>query len=558
MRLFLKFPSLAAALALLTGAAQGRFVEPFEIASEPAVKAAADKFRALKDKKEAAPLLKEMETAAAAGSAEASFMLGFLHHSGLTENEAGEKAKAAYKAAVEKGLPAAKNNLGLLKLALGEDPKAAIGMVEEAASGGYAPAQVSMGQMFLDGLPAAGIARDLDQARVWFERAVDAGDDDAGFTLALMYENGTGVTANQEKAVSLLRSAAEKGNSSAMLRLAAKLVGGQGIKADPEKGKTWFEKAIAAKVPGAKTALAGVYETGTGLTKDEKKAHALYTEAEADGDLDAINKLGYLSEKGIGTAKDDKKALAWYQKGAEKGIAVCIHNVGVFHDEGRGGLAKDEKAAFEQFYKASLKAFVPSQLLLALRYREGKGVMQDTQAALAWLERAMQNNDANAAVTYAAMMESGEAGFVNYEMSVKIYKELAGKGYGPAMVGLAGMLENGRGVAGDYRQAFMIYSMAAKSGYKPAEERLESLKKRLTPEQVKIAAAFLASGGKDTSPPASSPAVETTAPASAPETPAPAPAPDKKETKPSGTKPAGSKPATKPAPARPARAGNSR
>ena len=60
---------------------------------------------------------------------------------------------------------AAKNNLGLLQLGSGDDPKKSIDLVSDAANAGYSPAQVSMGQLFLDGLPAAGITKDADQAR---------------------------------------------------------------------------------------------------------------------------------------------------------------------------------------------------------------------------------------------------------------------------------------------------------------------------------------------------------------------------------------------------------
>ncbi len=553
MNLRLKLCPIFAAIAFVATTARARFVEPFEIAKEPVVKAAAEKLRTLKDKKDAEPIFKEISVAAATGSGEANFMLAFLYHSGLAPEQGNDKAKAAYEKAAEDGVPGAKNNLGLLRLALGEDAKAAIVLVEESANAGYSPAQVSMGQMFLDGVQPAGIARDLDQARVWFERAADAGDDDASLTLGLMYENGTGVTADQARATSLLQTAADKGNQRAMLRLAAKLVAGQGIKAEPEKGKALYEKAIAANVPGSKTALAAVYETGIGLAKDEKKAFELYAQAEAEGDIDAINKLGYLNENGIGTKKNEVKALEWYKIGTAKEIPVCIHNLGIFHEEGKGGLLKDDKAAFGQFYKAALKAFVPSQIGIALRYREGKGVMQDTQAALAWLERAMQNNDPNASVNYASILESGEAGFVNYEMAVKIYKELGGKGHLPSMVGLGGMLENGRGVPADYRQAYMQYHLASNGGYKPAEERLEKLKKSLNSEQIKIAEAFVASGGKNTSAPSSAPAPAGD-PAAKPATVDPAMKADTKANKPE-TKPATRtrvKPATKAAPTTPA------
>ena len=530
MRISLKFSSLLVALAALAGLsvpAGARFIQPHESATEPAVKAAAEKLKALKVAKDAEPIFNEIKAAADGGSVEAQFVLAFLYQSGVGTERSLEKAKEAYQKAMAKGSLAAKNNLGLLQLASGEDSKKSIGLVEEAANAGFSPAQVSMGQLFLDGLPAAGITQDTDQARVWFERASEAGDDDASLTLGLMYEKGTGVAANQERATELFQKAADRGNTDAMVRLGAKLLGGQGIKADAAKGKGWFEKAIAAGATGAKVALASIYETGTGndrepgVAKDSKKAFQLYTEAADAGDVSAYNKIAYFYEQGTGVTKDEAKALEWYKKGAEKNVPVCIHNLAVFNEEGKAGLKKDAKAAFDLYYKAAMNAFVPSQVALAMRYREGKGVTQDTQAALAWFERATQNGNADAAVSYAAMLEAGEAGFVNYETSAKIYREAASKGHGPAILALGSMLENGRGnaVRPDYRQAYMLYLLASKGGIKEGTARLESLKKRLSPEQLKIAEAFVASGGKDTSPPPG-----PLAPASPDKSVAPAPA----------------------------------
>ncbi len=526
MRISFKFSSLLVALAALAGLtspAKARFIQPHEVATESAVKAAADKLKGMKDVKEAEPVFKDIKAAADGGSAEALFVLGFLYQSGTGTERSVEKAKEAYQKAVAKGSMAAKNNLGLLQLASGDDSKKSIDLVMEAANAGFSPAQVSMGQLFLDGLPAAGITKDADQARVWFERASEAGDDDAALTLGLMYEKGTGVPANQEKAAELFQKAADKGNTDAMIRLGAKLLGGQGIKADAGKGKGWFEKAIAAGATGAKVALASIYETGTGtekepgVAKDPKKAFELYTEAAAAGDTSAYNKIAYFYEKGVGVAADEKKALEWYTKGAEKNVPVCIHNLAVFNEEGKAGLKKDAKAAFDLYYKAAATAaFVPSQLALAMRYREGKGIAQDTQAALAWFERATQNGNADAAVSYAAMLEAGEAGFVNFETALKIYREAASKGHGPAIVALGAMFEEGRGnvVRPDFRQAYLLYAVASKGGMKLGTDKLDSLKKRLNPDQLKAAEAFVASGGKDTSPP---PGVATPAPPAVPD-----------------------------------------
>ena len=74
------------------------------------------------------------------------------------------------------------------------------------------------------------------------------------------------------------------------------------------------------------------------------------------------------------------------------------------------------------------------------------------------------------------------------------------------MVALGSMLEDGRGVNGDFRQAHMLYQMASQIGLKSATDALENLKKRLSPQQLQMAEAYTASGGRDNSTPSPGPA----------------------------------------------------
>ena len=101
-----KFLSILFTLAALGGSAvtaQARFIQPDEAVTEPAVKAAADKLKALKDVKDAVPVFQEIQAAADGGSAEAQFVLGYMLQSGLGTERSNEKAKAAYEKAVAKG-----------------------------------------------------------------------------------------------------------------------------------------------------------------------------------------------------------------------------------------------------------------------------------------------------------------------------------------------------------------------------------------------------------------------------------------------------------------------
>lgn len=473
---------------------------PAEVIKDAELAGPAASLKTMKEAKEAEPVFKAFEAAAAAGKAEAQFGLGYLLQAGLGTEASLPKAKEAYAKAVAAGIPAAKNNLGLLQLGSGDDPKKAVELIEEVANSGYTPAQVTLAQLSLDGAPAAGIRKDPDNARVWFDRAEAAGDPDAAYALGMMYENGVGAPADQAASVKYLEKAAAKDHTPSMIHLGNRLATGRGVAPDAKRGVELLEKALALGEMQARLTLGVLYETGTGVPKDEKKAYQLYTDAATAGDVGAYNKLGYFHENGMGTEKSDVKAAEWYKRGADLGAGVCLHNLAVFHEEGKGGLTKSDAEAFKLYYKAAMSAFVPSQVALGNRYRDGKGVPADGQAALAWYERAVQNNDLNALVSAAHIFETGQAGYINLVKATNFYTAAASKGHPAAMVQLGGLLEQGRAldekgqpVKADLPTVYSLYSIAGQNKYKPAEDSLSKLKNRLTAEQIKLCEAHLAS-----------------------------------------------------------------
>ena len=524
---------LAAAITgtlLLAPAARAKFLSPPEVLKEPELMAIVEtlkKAKAPEESKAAFATVNDLATKAT--SAERQFFLGYLYQYGLGTEAAVEKAREAYQKSADAGFAPAKNNLGLLNLATSADPAKAVALVEDLANTGNPAAQCSMGQLYLDGVPAAGIAKDAAKARVWFERAASSGDSDAAWTLALMIGQQPQVAeADAKQATALMEQAVTANHLPALVEYGSRLVSGNGLKQDATRGLALLTKAVGLGSNQALMALGGLYETGSGIAKDEKKALEYYNEAIAKNEFSAYNKLGYFYENGLGTAKDEKKALEAYQTGAEKKVGMCMFNLAVFHDEGKGGLKKDPAAAFDWHYKAAMSAFVPSQLALATRYRDGKGTAADAQAALAWYQRAMQNGDVTGALNVAAILENGSTGTVDNKTAAGIYKEAAGKGSPLAMASLGAMIEDGRGVQGDFKQVFLLYTAGAEAKIEAAKERLANFRKRLNPEQIREAEAFVIANR-------STPAAGV-----------PAATPDKSEVKePAKAKPAPAKPASK-------------
>ena len=490
------FLPLAAAVTLtlcLAPGARAKFLSPPDVVKEPELAAVVETLKKAKTPEESkAAFAAVNDLAAKASSAERQFFLAYLYQYGLGTEAAIDKAREAYQKAADGGFAPAKNNLGLLNLATGSDPAKAVAVVEDLANTGNAAAQCSMGQLYMDGVPAAGIAKDAARARVWFERAASSGDSDAAWTLALLISQQPQLAqAEAAQAIALMEQAVKANYIPALVEYGTRLVSGKGLKQEIERGLSLLGKAVDLGANQALMTLGGLYEGGTGVKKDEKKALEYYNQAIAKNEFSAYNKLGYFYENGLGVTKDSKKAVEFYQAGADKKVGMCMFNLAVFHDEGKGGLKKDPAAAFDWHYKAAMSAFVPSQLALGTRYRDGKGTAADAQAALAWYQRAMQNGDITGALNVAAILENGSSGTVDNKTAAEIYKEAAGKGNPLAMASLGAMIEDGRGVQGDFKQVYLLYTAGAEAKIEPAKERLANFKKRLSPDQIKEAEAFV-------------------------------------------------------------------
>ena len=85
-----------------------------------------------------------------------------------------------------------------------------------SASMGYIPAYKEMARSFLEG---CGIKKDRQQAHLWFEKAVEAKDEDALYEYGLCFSRGIGTAFDFDKAVEVLAKSARLGNAHAKAEL---------------------------------------------------------------------------------------------------------------------------------------------------------------------------------------------------------------------------------------------------------------------------------------------------------------------------------------------------
>ena len=126
---------------------------------------------------------------------------------------------------------------------------------------------------------AAFEAKNFSQAMRFLSPIAEQGDAEAQHRCAIMYQNGLGVVANEEKAVEMMRAAAEQGHPVAQHGLGFMYMEGECVEQDSLQAIKWFEKAAAQGLVGSLTTLAMMYEEGLGVDKDPEKAKALYKQA---------------------------------------------------------------------------------------------------------------------------------------------------------------------------------------------------------------------------------------------------------------------------------------
>jgi localization factor PodJL len=144
---------------------------------------------------------------------------------------------------------------------------AAVKDLKRAANLGFAPAQFYLGRLYEAG--AAGLSKDMGEARRWTQRAAQGGDPAAMYNLASYLYAGDGGPKDQTGAVEWFRKAAERGVVNGQFNLAQLYETGHGVKQNLAEAYKWYLVAAAANDPEAK---ANVETLKTKLPADARAA----------------------------------------------------------------------------------------------------------------------------------------------------------------------------------------------------------------------------------------------------------------------------------------------
>lgn len=102
--------------------------------------------------------------------------------------------------------------------------------------------------------------KDFPNALQFFQKAADLGIADAACGLAVMYEEGEGVSVNYPKAMQLYLEAAHEGHAGAMNNLGVMYEKGMGVVPNNMEAMEWYKKGAKAGNTAAANNLASLRE----------------------------------------------------------------------------------------------------------------------------------------------------------------------------------------------------------------------------------------------------------------------------------------------------------
>jgi TPR repeat protein len=173
-------------------------------------------------------------------------------------------------------------------------------------------------QTMQEGL-AAYQAGDYALARSVFEPLAQAQDAQAQAMLGLIYQNGFGVTRNDEQAFKWYRSAAERGNDTAQYNLGTLYETGQGVKRNINEAIKWYRLAADQGHAVAQYNLGLIYLNNQEIKKNPSLALVWLLKAASQGDRQAQYHVGLLYAQGKGVTANPTLAYIWLSTASDLG-----------------------------------------------------------------------------------------------------------------------------------------------------------------------------------------------------------------------------------------------
>lgn len=352
--------------------------------------------------------------------------------------------------------------------------KATLEMTELSAraDAGEAQAQYELALMYeyMQDLP------DNDsQALKWYKHAAEQGHSEAQYNLGQMYDKGQGVAQNHERAVFWYEQAAEQGAKRAQYNLGEMYAHGRGVIQDDAQAIYWYKKSAER-----------VTQDDFFLPRRTAIRSRDYSRLAEQNYADAHYQLGWMyANKGraVPAAQDDERAFFWYQKSALRGVTAAQFNLGRMYVHGQGVTQNHERAVF-WYRKAAEQDHPAAQTDLAFMYYHGQGVAQDYEQAVFWFHKAAKQGHDKAQYRLGWMYANGFGVGQDHQKERAWHEKAAKQGHHDAQKNLGFIYALGQGTEQDFVRATAWLNIAATHRDPLARKVKKMIAQKMTPNQI--------------------------------------------------------------------------
>lgn len=170
---------------------------------------------------------------------------------------------------------------------------------------------------------------------------------------------------------------------------------------------------------------------------------------------------------------------------------VCAAPVRAGFEEGLAAYERGDFATTVKEWKPLAEQGNPTaQHHLGWLYLIGRGVPQDSDAAIRWIRNAAEQGDSDAQTNLGSLYLLGDTIPQNYSEALKWLHAAADQGHPFAQMKLGIMYEDGQGVPQDRVQAHVWFSLAVAQGSELAGSFRDELTKQMTSAQITDAQRF--------------------------------------------------------------------
>ena len=337
-----------------------------------------------------------------------------------------------------------------------QDFTSALNLTRRRADEGDVAAMYRLGEIFEHGL---GVLQDFAQALEWYEKAAEAGLEEAWAKLGDFNFAGRGPRSDK--------------NASGGPAGGRRLIDMLSVQPDHDKAAYWNRRAADAGHPGGQALLALQHVFGLGVPPDRREAERLFLAAADRGSVIAQRGLGMLySGSGDEAARYDQ-AERWFREASEGGDPAACTALAMLIVNGQATSGTDEDA-FRLLSIAADEGHVEAMLYLGSLYRDGKGTDRDLSAAETWFRRASVRGNRSATLSLGFLLiEAIEPH--DYVSGASVFREAAEQGDPVGQYVLGKLYLAGLGVPPDDEKAFGWLNQAAEQDLLPAIEALAAL-----------------------------------------------------------------------------------